>query len=46
MDSGDARELTKDDWFFKGDAAVIIPDILKSVIGEIDEFDETKRPAL
>ncbi len=46
MDSGDARELTKHDWFFEGDAAVIIPDILKSIIGEIGEFDDTKGPAL
>lgn len=46
MDKGDARELTKDDWFFEGDAAVIVPDILKSVIGEVGEFDDTKGPAL
>ncbi|KAJ9608471.1 hypothetical protein H2200_007459 [Cladophialophora chaetospira] len=46
MDRGDARELTKDDWFFEGDAAVIIPDILKTVVGEIGEFDDTKGPAL
>jgi len=46
MDRGDARELTKNDWFFEGDAAIIVPDILKSVIGEIGEFDESKVPAL
>jgi NAD-dependent SIR2 family protein deacetylase len=46
MDRGDARELTKNDWFFEGDAAVIVPDILKTVIGEIEEFDNTKGPAL
>lgn len=46
MDRGDARELSNQDWFFEGDAAVIIPDILKSVIGEVKEFDESKGPAL
>ncbi|EKV12508.1 SIR2 family histone deacetylase, putative [Penicillium digitatum PHI26] len=28
-------ELHKGDWFFQGDAGVIVPEILKSVIGEI-----------
>ncbi|KIV80557.1 hypothetical protein PV11_08050 [Exophiala sideris] len=46
MDRGDAREMTKQDWFFEGDAAVIVPDILESVIGEIKDFDEVKGPAL
>ncbi|KIW73866.1 hypothetical protein, variant [Phialophora macrospora] len=46
MDRDDARELTKSDWFFEGDAAVIVPDILKTMIGEIEEFDSTKKPAL
>ena len=46
MDRDDARELTKSDWFFEGDAAVIVPDILKSVIGEIGDFDDTAPPAL
>lgn len=27
--------LRKEDWFFQGDASVIVPEILKSVIGEI-----------
>ncbi|KAK5415418.1 hypothetical protein LTR06_003468 [Exophiala xenobiotica] len=45
MDRGDARELTKHDWFFEGDAAVIVPDLLKSVIGEVGEFDETRGAA-
>jgi len=39
MDRGDARELTKQDWFFEGDAAVIVPDILKSAIGEIGQLE-------
>jgi NAD-dependent SIR2 family protein deacetylase len=29
--------LEEDDWFFKGDAAQIVPELLKSVIGEIGE---------
>lgn len=46
MDRGDATHLDKRDWFFEGDAAVIVPDILKSVIGEIGEYEDTKGPAL
>ncbi|ERF75513.1 hypothetical protein EPUS_08327 [Endocarpon pusillum Z07020] len=33
-DPSDARDLQEGDWFFKGDAADIVPEILKSVIGE------------
>ena len=29
--------LMDDDWFFEGDAGVVVPEILKSVIGEIGE---------
>ena len=32
---GGALDLGQDDWFFVGDAAQIVPEILKSVIGEI-----------
>ncbi|KXG48071.1 Sirtuin family [Penicillium griseofulvum] len=36
MDPDDVPgELDYDDWFFQGDAGVIVPEILKSVIGEI-----------
>lgn len=37
MDENDVagQRLNSCDWFFKGDAAVIVPEILKSVIGEI-----------
>ncbi|KAJ5093737.1 SIR2 family histone deacetylase [Penicillium angulare] len=37
MDENDlsGRNLRRGDWFFKGDAAAIVPEILKSVIGEI-----------
>ncbi len=34
MDRSDARDLREGDWFFQGDAAQIVPEILKSVIGE------------
>ena len=40
MDRSDAKSLTAKDWFFEGDAAVIVPEILKSVVGEIGEFKE------
>jgi NAD-dependent deacetylase sirtuin 5 len=38
MDRNDvpARGLRKGDWFFQGDAAQIVPELLKSVIGDID----------
>jgi NAD-dependent deacetylase sirtuin 5 len=39
MDKNDvpASGLYKGDWFFEGDAAQIMPEILKSVIGELKE---------
>ncbi|OAP58301.1 hypothetical protein AYL99_07391 [Fonsecaea erecta] len=46
MDRSDAQELNKHDWFFEGDAAVIVPEVLKTVIGEVGEFEETKGPVL
>lgn len=38
MDKGDAPAggMSKRDWFFEGDAAQIVPELLKSVIGEIN----------
>jgi NAD-dependent SIR2 family protein deacetylase len=38
MDKGDAPAggLYSRDWFFEGDAAQVVPELLKSVIGEID----------
>ncbi|KAH0538009.1 hypothetical protein FGG08_005370 [Glutinoglossum americanum] len=38
VDRGDApgSGLTERDWFFEGDAGTIVPEILKSVIGEIE----------
>lgn len=39
MDPNDvpASGMRKGDWFFQGDAAQILPEILKSVIGELKE---------
>lgn len=39
MDPNDvtAGGLRKGDWFFQGDAAQILPEILKSIIGELQE---------
>ncbi|PTU24008.1 hypothetical protein P175DRAFT_0553297 [Aspergillus ochraceoroseus IBT 24754] len=37
MDQNDVGKggLTSNDWFFQGDAGVVVPDILKAVVGEI-----------
>ncbi|CAD0115298.1 unnamed protein product [Aureobasidium uvarum] len=32
-----AGGLTDNDWFFEGDAAQIVPDILKTIIGEVEQ---------
>jgi NAD-dependent deacetylase sirtuin 5 len=42
MERSDARGLDAKDWFFEGDAAVIVPELLKSVIGEVGEFQESR----
>jgi NAD+-dependent protein deacetylase sirtuin 5 len=43
MDRADApggrRGLMKGDWFFEGDAGEIVPEILKSIVGEIKPFE-------
>lgn len=36
-----ASELRSRDWFFQGDASIILPQILKSVIGQVDIPKET-----
>jgi NAD-dependent deacetylase sirtuin 5 len=36
-----AGGLDDNDWFFEGDAARIVPEILKSVIGEVEQPTET-----
>ena len=42
MDPNDipASGLNNSDWFFQGDAAQIIPEILKTVIGELGEMKD------
>lgn len=40
MDAGDATGLTDKDWLFQGDAAVIVPELLKDLVGEVEEFKE------
>ncbi|PNS14932.1 hypothetical protein CAC42_2161 [Sphaceloma murrayae] len=35
-----ASGLMKGDWFFQGDAAVIVPEILRSVVGDIKPTEE------
>lgn len=32
--------MNEGDWFFQGDAAQIVPEILKSVIGELGEMND------
>lgn len=36
--------MRRNDWFFEGDAAVILPELLKSVIGEIGDDGSVVRP--
>lgn len=38
MDRSDAKNLDKDDWFFEGDAAVLLPELLEGVIGVRGEW--------
>ncbi|KAF2874296.1 DHS-like NAD/FAD-binding domain-containing protein [Massariosphaeria phaeospora] len=47
MDKNDmpASGMYKGDWFFQGDAAQIVPEILKSVIGEITEMPDAAATA-
>ncbi|KAI9835913.1 MAG: hypothetical protein M1819_001811 [Sarea resinae] len=41
MDRADTPgDLVDGDWFFEGDAAVVIPEILKSVVGDVEKFME------
>lgn len=49
MDRKDAPKggggLAKDDWFFEGDAGVILPELLSPVIGDISRFTRGQEPA-
>lgn len=40
MDSGDKGQLGKQDWFFEGDAAQILPELFKHEIGDVKAFEE------
>jgi NAD-dependent deacetylase sirtuin 5 len=40
MDEDDAFGLRSGDWFFKGDAGEIVPEILKSIIGETEPWED------
>ena len=46
MDEDDAFGLRSGDWFFQGDAGEIVPEILKSVIGEIEPFEQDAEAGL
>jgi NAD-dependent SIR2 family protein deacetylase len=46
MDAEDAIGLRHGDWFFQGDAGEIVPEILKSVVGEIEPFKPIPESAL
>lgn len=37
VDGSDAKGLMEEDWFFEGDAGVVVPEILKGLIGEIED---------
>lgn len=34
----ESQKLREQDWFFKGDAGAVIPDVLKEVVGLIPEM--------
>ena len=36
--------MGKKDWFFEGDAAVLVPELLRSVVGEINEDGRVMEP--
>ena len=40
LEEKDAKGLTGRDWFFKGDAAVLVPELLKSIIGNLDNLGQ------
>ena len=46
MDVSDARNLTSKDWFFEGDAAVLVPKLFESVIGEVRDVEEGAKAEL
>lgn len=40
MDAKDAKGMRKGDWFFQGDAAEIVPELLQDIIGKTPSFEE------
>jgi NAD+-dependent protein deacetylase sirtuin 5 len=38
LSEGEREELDAEDWFFEGDAAVLLPEMFKGVVGEMGEF--------
>ena len=40
------RYMREKDWFFHGDAATIVPELLRPVIGDIGQIMETQFPAI
>ena len=43
MDPNDAKGLQRGDWFFQGDAAEIVPELLRGVVGETEDFETWRR---
>jgi NAD-dependent deacetylase sirtuin 5 len=43
MDANHARDMAEGDWLFQGDAAEIVPELLKGVIGETVGWEEWQR---
>ena len=40
LEESELNGLTKGDWMFKGDAAQVVPELLKDVIGEVGEWTQ------
>ena len=40
------RDMRDKDWFFKGDAASIVPELLRPIIGDIGPIGKTEFPAV
>lgn len=36
----ESQKLREQDWFFKGDAAAVVPDVLKEVVGMVVEVQD------
>ena len=40
LEESELNGLTKVDWMFKGDAAQVVPELLKEIIGEVGEWTQ------